>query len=246
MTYENIIVEKKNGMAKITLNRPRVLNAMNEALLQELVAALEDAEADESVRVVVVTGAGRAFSAGRDLKSISTGGERPGADRYAMLERLSKPTIAAVNGFCYTGAFELAMCADIIIASENAVFADTHARYGMVPGGGATQRLPRAIGSKRAKELFFTSDTVTAREAERLGIVNKVVPPEKLDEAVEEMVAKIVKNSPDSIRIMKSLVNNGMRMDLEAGLRLEQEHHKGRLARTEDSQDRFQSFMERK
>ncbi|MFC1986584.1 enoyl-CoA hydratase/isomerase family protein [Chloroflexota bacterium] len=246
MTYRKIVLEKKNQIAKITLNRPESLNALDEELLSELVAALDDIEKDDSVNVVILTGAGRAFSAGRDVKAMLEGKEWPGGQRYKALEDLSKPVIAAVNGYCFTGSFELAMCADIIIASENAVFGDTHARFGIVPGGGQTQRLPRQIGAKKAKELIFTCDMISAQEAERIGIVNKVVPPEKLEESAIEMAEKILKNIPETIRTLKSLVNKGMKTDLEAGLKIEAETHKGPLSPTEEGRKRVVALLEKR
>ena len=243
MTYNKIILEKKKGVAKLTLNRPEVLNAIDEELLAELVAALADIEKDDSVNVVILTGAGRAFSAGRDLRGVLEGREWVGGVRYGALEDLSKPVIAAVNGPCFTGAFELAMCADIIIASENAVFGDTHARFGIISGGGQTQRLPRQIGAKKAKELLFTSDTISASEAERLGIVNKVVPPERLEEAAMEMAEKILKNIPETIRTFKRLINNGMKTDLESGLKMEAEMHKGPITPAEEGRKRMLALL---
>jgi len=245
MTYNKIILEKKSGIAKITLNRPQALNALDEELLSEFMAALDDIEKDDSVNVVILTGAGRAFSAGRDLKGILESRERPGGSRYKALEDLSKPVIAAVNGPCFTGSFELVMCADIIIASDNAVFGDTHARFGITPGGGQTQRLPKQIGPKKAKELMFTCDTIPAREAERIGIVNKVVPLEKLEETAMEMAEKILKNVPETVRTIKSLVNRGMKTDLEIGLKMEAEMHKGPISLTEESRKRIAALLQK-
>ena len=246
MTYSNIIVEKEGGIAKITLNRPHALNALTEELLSELVTALEDIEKDDSVNVVILTGKGQAFSAGRDLKGILEGREYVGGVRYQALEDLSKPVIAAVNGYCFTGALELAMCADIIIASENAVFGDTHARFGVVPGGGQTQRLPRLIGSKKAKELMFLCDTISAREAERIGIVNKVVAPEKLDESAREMAENILKNIPEIVKTMKSLINRGMKTDLETGLKMEAALHKGPISPAGEGRNRIAALLKKR
>ncbi len=246
MTYNKIILEKKNGIAKITLNRPEALNALDEELLSELMAALDDVEKDDSVNVVILTGAGRAFSAGRDLAGVLEGREWVGGARYKALEDLSKPVIAAVNGYCFTGSFELAMCADIIIASENAVFGDTHARFGIIAGGGQTQRLPRQIGPKKAKELLFTCDTISASEAERIGIVNKVVPPERLEEAAMEMAGKILKNVPEAVRTIKSLVNKGMKTDLETGLKMEAAMHKGPITPTEEGRKRIAALLDKR
>lgn len=246
MTFENIILEKKNGIARIVLNRPHALNAITEGLLEDLVAALDDIEKDDSVKVVILTGAGKAFSAGRDLKGVMEGREKPGGPRYKALEDLSKPVIAAVHGYCFTGSFELVMCADIVIASENAIFADTHARFSIIPGGGQTQRLPRLIGPKKAKEILFTCEQITAREAERLGLVNKVVPDDKLEEAALEMAGKILKNIPDAISTMKYLINEGMKTDLQGGLNLEAQYHKGPIIPTGEGRSRIKSLLKRK
>ncbi len=221
MKLESVILDQKDGVAKITLNRPKVLNAMNLALLKDLVEALKEADADPSVKVIIITGAGRAFSAGRDFKEVGSSDFQIGGDFYASAEKVSKPVIAAVNGPCYTGALELVMCCDLVIASESAVFADTHARFGIVSGGGQTQRLPRLLGKLKAKELLFTSEPITAREAERIGLVNKVVPADQLDNEVEALAGKIKKNSPRALATIKALINDGSRTTLASGLKLE-------------------------
>lgn len=246
MTYSKIILEKNEGIARIVLNRPEALNAVDEELLTQLVAALDEIEKDDSVGVVILTGAGRAFSAGRDLKRVLEGKEWVGGPRYRALEELSKPVIAAVNGPCFTGSFELAMCADIVIASENAVFGDTHARFGITPGGGQTQRLPRQIGVKKAKELMFTCTTISASEAERIGIVNKVVPAEELEEAALEMARKILDNSPEAIKNIKRLINSSMKTDLETGLKMEAAMHKGPITPTEEGRKRMTALVQKK
>ena len=247
MNYQNILYEKKEGVAIITINRPEVLNAINEDTLNELIAALDEADGDDEVGVIILTGAGeKAWSAGRDLKSISQTKEKPGGARYRKLEEISKPVIAAVNGYCLTGAFELAMCADIIIASENAKFGDTHAKYGLLPGGGASQRLPRQIGPKRAKELFFTCTFIDSKRAVELGIANKVVPADKLMEASMETARAILANDRNSIRAIKSLVNEGLKGTLEDGLKMEQRHHSGSIATIGDSKQRLRQFVEKR
>jgi len=246
MTYENIILEKEGGIARIILNRPHALNAVTEGVLTDLVAALDNIEKDDSVQVVILTGAGKAFSAGRDVEGVLEGREYPGAERYRALEALSKPVIAAVNGACFTGSWELVLCADIIIASEKAVFADTHARFGIIPGGGQTQMLPRLVGTKKAKELLFTCEPISAHEAERLGIVNKVVPPEKLDDAAREMAEKILRNIPEAVRVMKRLINEGMKKDLETGLKLEAKEHTGPINPRGDGRNRMAALLKKK
>lgn len=154
--------------------------------------------------------------------------------------------IAAVHGYCFTGSFELVMCADIIIAAESAVFADTHARFGIIPGGGQTQRLPRIVGPKKAKEILFTCEQIPAKEAERLGLVNKVVPDDKLEEAALEMAGKILKNIPEAISTMKYLINQGMKTDLEHGLNLEDQYHKGPIVPKGEGRTRIEALLKRK
>ncbi len=250
MSYQTVLLDRADGVARITLNRPRVLNSISAGLLNDLKAALGEADDDDSVGVVVITGAGRAFSAGVDIKTRDpeTGQAVSPSRELALevldiIEKLSKPVIAAVNGHCLTGALELATACDIIVASERAVFGDTHARWGLTPTWGGSQRLPRLIGALKAKELFFTGDILSAAEAERIGLVNRVVPDETLDEAVREMAAKILANSRETIRIEKSLVNRGLEMDYAAGLALERRESPGS---TDGAAARMESFTNRR
>ncbi|MBQ74793.1 MAG: hypothetical protein CMQ20_07185 [Gammaproteobacteria bacterium] len=240
---DTLLLAKQGGIATVTLNRPP-MNAVNEQLLDELVEVCADIEQDDSVHVVILTGAGRAFSAGRELQGVLSGTEYPGGPRYRVLENLSKPVIAAVNGFCFTGSFELAMCADIIIASEKAIFGDTHMRFGVVPGGGQTQRLPRLIGVRKAKELLFTCKRLSAQEAEQLGIVNKVVPHDKLEEEARHMANQILENIPETISITKKLINQSMNLDLDRGLELEAGYHEGgTISPSAEGRKRIEGFL---
>jgi len=247
MDFENIIVEKKEGIAKITLNRPQVLNALNQQVLSEIQAALEDIGKDDKVGVVLITGAGRAFSAGLDIKVLSgleggggagKVGNKLGRGPIEAIESLPKPVIAVINGYCLTGALEMALACDMIIASENAIFGDTHAKWGLRPGWGLSQRLPRLVGVMKAKELSFTAETISAQEAERIGLINKVVPAEKLEEAAQELAGKMLSNSRGSIAAYKTLINKGMKADLATGLKIETET----LITIEDTQERLTSF----
>ncbi len=250
MEYSTIIYEKKDGIARITLNRPEALNAISPQVLMELEQALKDIAGDDTVGVVVLTGAGRAFSAGVDIKGMNTDAQgdivttrkRLALDVIEALENSDKPVIAAVNGYCLTGALELATACDLIVASESASFGDTHARWGLTPTWGGSQRLPRLIGAMKAKEMVFTCDMLTATEAQQIGLVNKVVPPEKLDEAVQELAGKILANSRASIRIQKSLMNRGLKLDYASGLKMAEEESPGA---TGDSQTRLQSFRDK-
>ncbi len=251
MKYSNILYEKREGIARITLNRPQALNALTPQLLLELEVALKDIAGDDTVGVVVLTGAGeRAFSAGVDIKSMNETSQDDSATAWKglalniieIIENLDIPVIAAVNGYCLTGGLELATACDIIIASENANFGDTHARWGMTPTWGGSQRLPRLIGPMKAKEMVFACEMIPAAEALRIGLVNKVVPPGKLAEAVLDMARKIAANSRTSIRIQKSLMNRGMKMDYASGLKMAEAESPGA---TEDSQARLQSFRDK-
>ena len=247
MAFENIAVEKKEGIATITLNRPQVLNALNQQTFSEIKEALEDIGRDDSVGVVLLTGAGRAFSAGLDIKSLGEGLEggdvgveinRKAWAAIEAIESLPKPVIAVVNGYCLTGALEVALACDMIIASENARFGDTHARWGLRPTWGLSQRLPRLVGVMKAKELSFTAELITAQEAERIGLINRVVPAEKLEEAAQELAAKMLSNSRGSLAAYKTLINQGMRKDLATGFKIEAETH----IAIEDTLERLKSF----
>lgn len=245
MGFNTLLIEKIGHITKIILNRPP-LNSVNEEMLDELVIACEEIEKDTEAHVVILIGAGKAFSAGRELVGIMAGEEYPGGPRYRALENLSKPVIAAVNGYCFTGSFELAMCADLIIASDKAVFGDTHSRFGIVPGGGQTQRLPRLIGVRKAKELMFTGIRFTAHEAEQLGIVNKVVPADSLESEAIAMAELILKNVPETISNMKRLINQSQNADLETGLQIEADWHQGNpITPTPEGRKRIEAFLKK-
>lgn len=233
MEFKTIIFERKDGVARITLNRPETLNAMSPELISEMTAGIAEAERDESIKVVVIAAKGRAFSAGADLKvlkGIFASPSELGIEKFlrsahalfSAIEKSSKLMICAVQGLALGGGFELVNACDIVIASEEARLGDQHANFGLVPGGGNTQRLPRKVGAMRAKEIILTGEWLSAAEAERIGLVNKVVPAEKLEEAVNEMVVKLTKNkSPLAAKHIKRLVNEGIEVDLNTGLELE-------------------------
>lgn len=230
--YENIIYEKREAVAWITLNRPKVLNALNIALIGELRSALEEARGDPEVRAIVITGAGeKAFCAGADIPEILnlTPFE---ARRFSlgihsltrfMEQEVQKPIIARIRGFCLGGGLELAMACDFRIASEDARFGQPEINLGLIPGGGGTQRLPRIIGKAKALELEMTGDMIDAAEAYRLNLVNKVVPPEELDKAVEELLGKLLSKSSATLAILKLAINKGMEMNLDSALFYEAE-----------------------
>lgn len=263
MSYQNIILEKSAGKAEVILNRPDKLNALSFDTYRELIQAFEEIEKDTEIRVVVLKARGRAFCAGADLGDLATAasamqdfspaklGEMMGdmgslsIDAYGAIENCSKPVIAAIHGLAVAGGLELIEACDFAIVSEEARLGDQHANFGLVPGGGGTQRLPRLIGIRRAKELLLTGDWISPQEAERIGLINKVVPADKLDEAVEEMCQKFINKSPSATKTMKRLVNEGMQMDLSSGIELEAkavfEHF-----RSEDFREGVRAFLEKR
>jgi enoyl-CoA hydratase len=251
--FENLIYEKKNGIARITINRPEVRNALNIETRRELKTALEDTSEDENVKVVVITGAGdRAFCAGADIREFLEFHSLQMRE-YLQLSRavtnkimnMEKPVIAAVNGYALGGGCELAMACDMIVASENARFGQPEIIVGLIPGGGGTQRLPRLIGEKRARELIYTGDIINAKEAERLGLVNKVVPADKLDETLNELLQKLLNRSPALLKIAKATINRSMDTTLTAGLSYELEACSLCFS-TEDQKEGARAFLEKR
>jgi enoyl-CoA hydratase/carnithine racemase len=220
--FETLELDEDQGLGVIRLNRPAALNAINQRMLSDLDAALDRLEQSDDVRVIALTGTGRAFSAGRDLKEIGDT-HRSGADVWARLETIPKPVIAAVNGLCYTGALSMLLAVDLVVAADTAVFADTHAKFGMFHGGGTTQRLRELVGPRRAKELLFTCVPISASEAERIGLVNRVVPADELMDAVRDLAQTIGGNDPVVLGAVKVLINQGVRWGSAIGLELE--HH---------------------
>ena len=229
MAYENILYEVKEGIATVTFNRPKALNALNGALLAELSQALDTIVADEDIRVLVLTGAGdKSFVAGADISELATFDSlkaksfaRKGHDIINKLQLLPITVIAAVNGFALGGGTEIAIACDFIYASENAKFGQPEINLGLIPGFGGTQRLPRLIGTNMAKELIFTGKMISAVEALQLGLVNKVVPQDKLMEEVLITAETVASKGKVSLREAKQAVNKGMNVDLATGCGIE-------------------------
>jgi len=251
-TFKTIIYEKKNGVAWITLNRPEVLNAQNDQMREELTSALEDARDDDDVSVIVITGAGdQAFSAGADISEFPTRTpvdliKRRGRMRVIELIRnIPKPVIAAVNGYALGGGCELAMACDIIIASENATFGQPEIRVGVIPGGGGTQMLPQLIGEKMAKELIFTGRSISAQELYRLGMVNRVVPQDRLVKEVNDFVEVLLRRSPIILALAKMATNKAMETPLSEGFRCESELF-AMCFSTEDQKEGARAFLEKR
>ncbi len=220
-------VEQSGDVATVTLDRPDALNALSRELRAAIADAFDSLRESGSTRVVILTGAGRAFCAGIDLKELGAGGpvEDSGATDYSMVDAIHRfpgPVIGAINGHAITGGFELALACDVLIASTNAVFGDTHARVGIVPGWGLSQKLPRMIGISRAKELAFTGNFMDAEQAERWGLVNRVVEPEALLDACRALAEDMLSTDPPSLVRYKQMIDAGYAETFGDGLRIEQ------------------------
>ncbi len=239
-----VLREDRDGIAYLTLNRPAQLNALSPSLFVELRKHVDDiAASQDTVGCVVLRGEGRSFSAGNDIKAIQSGDRAPSAHFQAetidALESLPQPVIAAVTGHCYTGALELALGCDFIVAGESARFADTHGKWSMTPTWGMSQRLPRRIGTARAKQMMFTGTPVSGVEAVALGLANVCVPDEQLASKVDELAAAIVANSWHTLRADKSLVNEGQQFALREALAYERRTSPGAGP---DMAERLKSF----
>lgn len=221
-----VLVHKNAGVTTVTMNRPEALNALSAALRNRLTAVFSDLAQDSATEVVIFTGAGRAFTVGLDLKEL--GGETAAetvvnGDLGKAMLNLGKPIIGAINGYAITGGFELALLCDFMIASENAAFADTHARVGVVPGWGLSQRLPRLIGINRAKELSLTGNFLHAETAYAWGLVNRVVAAEELMAVAAQLASDIVSTDPVTRNTMREIIDAGWHASLGEGLAIERD-----------------------
>jgi enoyl-CoA hydratase/carnithine racemase len=230
MSYQTIEYQRRGNAVWLWLNRPDALNALSPEVMAELLQALARAEAEDGIRALVLSGRGRAFCAGADLKHFlaALAGDKgvrgfveTALNLMNRVEAFPYPTIAAVNGIAVAGGIELVLACDLVIAADSAVLGDAHMNYGLLPGGGSSIRLPRKLGPTRAKYLLFTGDSVPAAEALALGLVNKVVPAAELEAAVEKLVGRLAEKSPVGLRRMKRLVDDGLETALDAALRLE-------------------------
>ena len=229
MNYENIIFEKKNLIAYVTVNRPKVLNALNMATMDELRAAFHDIMNDASVRVVILTGAGeKAFIAGADINELAahtavSGKEytHRGQSVLNLIENLGKPVIACLNGFTLGGGCEIAMACTMRLASDNAKIGQPEVKLGIIPGYGGTQRLPRLVGKGRAMQLVLTGEMISAQEAYRIGLVNEVTSSAELIPRAEAIAQKIIANAPLAVQYSLEAINKGLEMTLPEALYLE-------------------------
>lgn len=230
MSYEDIRLDKSGNVATITIDRPKVLNAIRFQTMLEIQSALKEIEADETIRVVVLTGAGeKAFISGGDISVMARGQgyietltEVPkGQAICSEIENFPKPVIARINGIALGGGTEVALSCDIRIAADTAIMGLPEIKLGIIPGYGGTQRLPRLVGMGKAKELIFTGDHITAQEALNIGLVNQVVPPDQLDEAVTKLAQRIAARAPVALHMAKVALNNGAQADLRTALDIE-------------------------
>jgi enoyl-CoA hydratase/carnithine racemase len=226
MAYETILFDVKDRVAYITFNRPKVLNAFNTAMLHECIEVMERCREDKEIRVVVFRGAGeKAFSAGADIAEIQHNDpfqqnayNRLWIHFFYLIENIRKPMIASVHGYAPGGGTELSLCCDMVLASDDAKFALAEIKIGVIPGAGATVRLPRWVGKAKAMEILMTGEFIEAQEAHRIGLINHVVPKDQLAAFTAEFVGKIAQRSPLSLAAAKAAVNIGAEMDRDRGI----------------------------
>jgi enoyl-CoA hydratase len=252
-TLENVLYEKKGAIAYVTLNRPKVLNALSKKTWEDLRTAFEDARDDAAVRGAILTGAGdKAFIAGADIGELSrvTAVEAEESSTFGqgvlnLIENLGKPVVAAINGFALGGGCETAMACTIRLATESARFGQPEVKLGVPPGGGGTQRLPRLVGKGRALQLILSGEMISAQEAYRIGLVNEVVPAADLIPRAEAILKQIFANGPLAVRYSLEAVNKGLETSQTEGLALEASFF-GLCAGTEDKQEGTQAFLQKR
>ncbi len=253
MNFENILFEKKGAIAYVTVNRPKVLNALNMATMEELRAAFTAVKDDREVRVAIMTGSGeKAFIAGADIGELArqdavSGKEytHRGQSVLDLIENLGKPVIACINGFALGGGCEIAMACTMRLASENAKLGQPEVKLGIIPGYGGTQRLPRLVGKGIAMQLVLTGEIISAQEAHRIGLVNEVTPPAELVPRAEAIAQKIIANSPLAVQYAMEAVNKGTEMTLAEGLYLEAVLFSVACA-SEDKKEGTTAFLEKR
>jgi enoyl-CoA hydratase len=253
LPYRNITVEFSEGISTVAISRPKALNALNSATLAELGQAVQEAEDNGEIKALIVTGAGeKAFVAGADIEEMS--GKSPLAGRdfaisgqklFARIENLGKPVIAAVNGYALGGGCELCMACDIRIASENAKFGQPEVSLGIIPGFGGTQRLPRLVGPGMARYLILTGEVISAAEALRIGLVERVTPPERLMETARAVAKRVMAKAPVSVRMAKLAIARGLDMDLVSGTAYEAEAFAVSFA-SSDRVEGMKAFLEKR
>jgi enoyl-CoA hydratase len=252
-TFENLLYEQKHAIAYVTVNRPKVLNALNMATMAELRTVFHGIKADDTIRVVILTGAGeKAFGAGSDLNELvkynavaSKAYAHRGQSLLNLIENLGKPVIACINGFALGGGCEIALACTMRLASENAKLGQPEVKLGMIPGHGGTQRLPRLVGVGVAQQLVLSGEMISAQEAHRIGLVNEVVAQAELIARAEAIAHKIIANAPLAVQYAMEAVSRGMEMTLAEGLYLEATLF-GVCCATEDKTEGTKAFLEKR
>jgi enoyl-CoA hydratase/carnithine racemase len=253
LTLENVLYEKKDSIAYVTLNRPKVLNALNKKTWADLRTAFEAARDDAAVRGVILTGAGdKAFIAGADISELANvsaveaeESSTFGQEVLNLVDNLGKPVIAAINGFALGGGCETAMACTIRVASEHAKFGQPEVKLGLIPGGGGTQRLPRLVGKGRALQIILSGEIISAQEAYRIGLVNEVVPAADVITRAEAILKQIFSNAPIAVKYSLEAVNKGLETSVAEGLSLEASLF-GLCAGTEDKREGTQAFLQKR
>ncbi len=247
-----IILEKDKATAIITISREKALNALNSQVMDELSQAIDVVKADKDIRALIITGAGRAFVAGADIGvqsvfDVREGRQwgRRGSAVFREIELLQIPTIAAVGGFALGGGCELALSCDMIVADEKAKFGQPEVSLGITPGFSGTQRLPRRIGTAKAKEMIFTGRMIDAYEADRIGLINKIAEPGKLMDEAKALAQSCIKNAPAALRYAKACIDRGMQTDIDTGIAIENELFAMCFA-TEDQKEGMKAFLEKR
>ena len=257
MDYQDIIYTEEGGIATMTLNRPNEMNALSPDMRKSIYEVVEKISKDKMVRVLIITGAGRAFCSGADVKSLAENANRPtnqkrsdktGSGRvsvHILMQKCEKPIIAAINGVAAGAGLDLAMACDIRIASDKARFAEVYIRRGLLPVEGGIHLLPRLVGIDKACQLIWTGDMIDAREAERIGLVTTVVPHEELEIATRELAEKLAKTAPLAIQRAKRAIYAGLNMDLESSMNYIQPLMR-EIMQSEDHKEGIQAFLEKR
>lgn len=257
MDYQDIIYTSENGIATMTMNRPDKMNAFSPGMQDSMYRVVENTSQDKTVRVLIITGAGRAFCSGADVRSLAEGSDRPSNQErpreavsgrvhlHVLMQQCEKPIIAAINGVAVGAGLDLAMACDIRIASDKARFAELYIRRGMLPAAGGTYFLPRLVGIDRACQLIWTGDMIDAKEAERIGLVTTVVPHDELEMATRELAEKLAKAAPLAIQRAKRSIYQGLDMDLESTMKYVQPLIR-ELQQSEDNKEGVRAFLEKR